>query len=161
MHQQFDVAKRAGRNPDARDLLRASSLRCTGPRLAVLTMLAEQQRPLTCSDATRQLGPTGCDPATVYRTLVTLADVGLARIVNGVDGKTHYELASADAVVSADHDHTHQHAHFVCVTCTTVTCLAAISSVEICADDAWARAAANAQMQLHGVCPECELIGNE
>lgn len=157
-NQQFSRPENA---PDARALLRGLSLRCTSPRLAVLTMLAEQERPLTCSEATVRLGAAGCDPATVYRTLVTLADVGLARIVNGVDGKTHYELASAETGVSSTHDHTHEHAHFVCSSCTTVTCLAAINAVEICAEDAWLRAAASAQMQLHGVCPDCAAASNE
>ncbi len=140
---------------DARALLRRLSLRATGPRLAVLSMLETQERPLTCTEATAQLGPAGCDPATVYRTLITLADVGLARVVNGVDGRTHYELASSDTSVASKHDHTHEHAHFVCGSCAAVTCLAAISSVDICADEPWLRAAANAQLQLHGVCPDC------
>jgi Fur family ferric uptake transcriptional regulator len=57
---------------EARSLLRAHSLRVTGPRLAVLQILAEAKKPLAYVEVLHRLGETDWDPATIYRNLVKL-----------------------------------------------------------------------------------------
>lgn len=133
----------------ARERLRAASLRCTDARLAVVALLERRAGPMTCSDASSELGVGQCDPATVYRTLVTLAEHGIARVVGWADGMAHYELSTTD-------ESGHQHAHFHCTCCADVTCLpAGEAPVAFGAADPWRAAVATAQLQLHGVCPGC------
>lgn len=133
----------------ARDRLRAASLRCTDARIAVLSLLEHANGPATCSDVADALGEDRCDPATVYRTLVTLADHGIAHVVSWAEGMAHYELASSN-------DDEYAHAHFHCVECASVTCLPADQVASgLSPSDPWRSAVARAQHQLHGVCPDC------
>lgn len=135
----------------ARALLKAHGLRATAPRLAVITLLARQQRPLAHTEVLTALGPTDWDPATVYRNLVKLAEVGLARVVSKAEGMARYELTPRGD--TADTRHTHP--HFVCTDCGTVSCLPQAAVNQTPGDPAWRAAVARAEVQFRGVCPDC------
>lgn len=102
---------------ELRDLLRASSLRATTPRLAVLEQLHEHRGPMTHEEVMRRLGADAFDRASVYRILSDLTESGLLRRMDLGDHIWRYELQDACRAIDDDH------AHFLCEQCGTVSCL--------------------------------------
>lgn len=76
----------------AKTLLRQHQLRVTTPRLEVFLALAHCDHPVSHSELLEGLGEVDWDQATVYRNLVKLSEVGLARIVSHAEGVSRYEL---------------------------------------------------------------------
>ncbi|HZZ73104.1 MAG TPA: transcriptional repressor [Pirellulales bacterium] len=108
----------AAANPEKlRDAIRASGLRCTAARLAVLQHLATASRPLTHAEVADQLNGKNFDRATIYRNLMELTEVGLAARIELGDHVWRFE------VKRADHSEANEHPHFVCVDCGEVSCL--------------------------------------
>jgi Fur family ferric uptake transcriptional regulator len=132
---------------DAERALRAAGLRATGPRIFVLRLLAETRRPLSHSEVVKKVGVGQWDPATIYRNLVKLVEVGLIRVASTAEGITRYESRKAG-------EEAHVHPHFTCKKCGGVTCLpGAILRGEV--EHAWIEALKDAELQLIGKCPGC------
>ncbi len=134
----------------ARRLLREHGLRATSPRLAVLMLLSQAKTPLSHSQVVERLGETDWDPATIFRNLIKLRDVGIAPVVTRVGGVDRYALSGQDDVTND-----HQHPHFVCDDCGQVACLPAQLTVSMADDGPWAESVAQAMVQLRGACPDC------
>jgi Fur family ferric uptake transcriptional regulator len=132
-----------------RALLQAANTRVTAPRIAVLQVLARSPRPLAHGEVMAALAAQPWDQATLYRNLLKLVEVGLARVATDAGGLIRYELAAGDAA------HTHVHPHFVCRDCGKVQCLPALDVA--LHDDAarWRDAIADAEVQIVGRCPDC------
>lgn len=128
---------------EAKELLRSHDLRATGPRLTVLRIVEGAERPLAHSEITDRLGDGDSDPATIYRNLVRLTEVGLVRIVSHAGGMARYEFAAE------------RHPHFVCDDCGTVSCLPASAAPAPAMTGPWASSLADADVQLQGHCPDC------
>lgn len=128
-------------------VLREYGLRATGPRLAVVACLLTQARPLTYSEMVELIGQEALDPATIYRNLVKLTEIGLAKVVSHAEGMAHYELQ-----LGKTH---HNHAHFVCTDCGTVACLPETVAPKFKVEGKWADAVQEAAIQFEGTCPEC------
>ncbi|WP_297614588.1 Fur family transcriptional regulator [Nocardia sp.] len=134
-----------------RRLLREHGLRCTTPRLAVLSVL-DIDPPvghLSAGQIHRRLAEQGreVDVTTVYRTVSTLVEVGVLHALTLDEHVTTYGLA----------DHPHHHA--ICTRCATM--------IEVPADrlsTALAQASLgssfalseHAGLTLHGLCPDCQ-----
>ncbi len=101
---------------ELKERLRSLGLRATGSRVAVLSELHEQGRPMTQAEVMARLGP-GFDGATVYRVLSDLAEIGLLRRLDLGDKVWRFELDDVCRGVAIDHP------HFMCESCQTVTCL--------------------------------------
>ena len=132
---------------EARKLLQENGLRTTGPRLAVLTLLAKADSPLSHSEVLARLGETDWDQATIYRNLVKLRDAGIAPVVSRVDGIDRYALSRAGT--------RHLHPHFVCDDCGRVACLPAELEKSMSMPGPWAASIEKAMVQLRGACPDC------
>ena len=133
---------------DARSLLKDFGLRATGPRIAVLKILYAAENALSCSEVLDQLGDTDWDPATIYRNLIKLKDVGIAVIVSRADGISRYALKK-------EGDDTHKHPHFFCNDCDTVSCLPLDLTMNVPMNEYWTNSIAQAMVQLRGTCPDC------
>lgn len=106
-------------SPDAQALradLQTAGLRVTPTRLAVLAILRSAEHSLTHQEIARLLQGDGCDPTTVYRSLVALVDAGLALRADVGDHVWRFQAATDDA-------RPHEHPHFVCVECGGVECM--------------------------------------
>ncbi|MBL6722159.1 MAG: transcriptional repressor [Planctomycetes bacterium] len=133
----------------AREQLRASGLRATSARLAVLQALSRSPKPLAHSELVKALGPAaGCDPATVFRTLTRLVETGLATVVSQAGGMDRYALGSGSA-------ETHEHPHFICSDCGSVSCLDVVATPSLEVPRRWRRSVQAATLQLQGRCPDC------
>ena len=133
---------------EARQLLRESRLRVTGPRLAVLEVLAAADKPLSYGEVLKRMEDMDWDPATVYRNLVKLREAGLASVVSRASGSDRYVFAAGEG---ADH----HHPHFVCDDCGEVSCLPTTLTASMVMDGPWAASIQRAAVQFRGECPEC------
>ena len=95
------------------DELRARGLRATASRVAVLDGLRRRGAPASHGEMAEALSEGPWNRTTVYRNLLDLARVGLARRFDVGDSVWRYE-----AVGSRD-----GHPHFVCDRCGDVACL--------------------------------------
>jgi len=128
--------------------IRDLGLRVTAPRLAVLRLLAEAERPLSHAEVVTELGEDiGWDRATVYRNLVALVGVSLVRVASHAGGITRYELAR-------ESDKDHGHPHFVCDDCGVISCLPGTEIVPP-KKSQWSKAIKAAEVQFVGRCPSC------
>jgi Fur family ferric uptake transcriptional regulator len=101
--------------------LRAHGLRATAARAAVYEVLLSVGGPVTHADVCDKLEGAAFDRATIYRNLVDLAEVGIARRSDLGDHLWRFELTDR-----AHDDHEKDdaaHPHFVCTECGTVECL--------------------------------------
>ncbi len=132
---------------EARTKLREAGLRVTGPRVAVLRLLADTDRPVSHTDVVDTLGSDEWSGSTLYRNLRKMVDVGLARVTNRADGIDRYELSRPGE--------RHDHPHFVCEDCGSVECLPDTRIARRPADPSWQASVKAATVQLVGVCPSC------
>ena len=130
-------------------LLRQVGLKNTVTRIAVLQQLWSQTHPMSHSDFVHTLQQVG-DQATIYRTLISFVDRGLARVASTASGIVRYE-----PVMQGEKEST-IHPHFVCQDCGIVTCLP-VSSVITTIDPYWVERLQQAKLQFVGTCAECDV----
>ena len=131
-----------------RALLSEHGLRATSPRLAVLQILHEAEKPLSHSEVLEKLGEIDWDPATIFRNLVKLREAGIAPVVSRLDGIDRYALKTSEGDA-------HQHPHFSCDDCGQLICLPGDITNTTALESAWAKAVQQASIQLRGQCPDC------
>jgi Fur family transcriptional regulator, ferric uptake regulator len=137
------LAALADRKKQIRDL----GLRVTAPRLAVLRVLAEAERPLSHSEVVVRLGDDAVwDRATVYRNLIALVGVSLVRVASHAGGVCRYELAQGKNECA--------HPHFLCDGCGIVSCLPE-TEVITPKKAKWTKSLKAAEVQFVGRCPSC------
>jgi len=137
---------------ELRDQLRAAGLRATAPRVAVLSLLLESERPLSHSEVVAGIGHDDWDRATLFRNLVKLEETGFARVASRVGGVVRYEARGPN-------DDSHGHPHFACQGCGKVMCLKGVS-LSLPTTGEWNAALADADLQLVGTCPVCRGVAN-
>lgn len=130
-----------------RALLQAANARVTAPRLAVLGTLATSARPLSHGEVLEALRGEPWDQATLYRNLLKLVELGLARVATDVGGLIRYEATLGASA--------HAHPHFVCKDCGKIECMPSINIALPIDEAGWSSAVRRAQVQLVGVCPSC------
>lgn len=115
-------AKQVTTLAEIRTEIRATGMRSTAPRIAVLERLRRATSPLSHAEITEELLPLGFDRATIYRNLVDLAEAGLVSRIELGDHVWRYEIRR-----SAPRAGEGEHPHFVCNDCGTVSCLPTVS----------------------------------
>jgi len=130
-----------------RKLLRDRGLRATSSRLAVLEHLrTHPEQPMSHAEIAEKLaGPW--DPATIYRNLLDLVEIGLARRTDVGDHVWRFE--------SINEAHKDGHPHFVCTECGVVACLPEMELVLPRAKTPRAVKHRKVELQLRGLCDSC------
>ena len=128
-------------------LLHDAGLRATAPRVAVLRTLSGAERPLSHAEVVAAIGTDDWDAATLYRNLIKLDEVGLARVASRVGGITRFAAQEQGAPP-------HLHPHFACRDCGEVRCLED-ASLSLPPEPKWREALSDADVQLVGRCPKC------
>lgn len=129
-----------------RTAVRDAGLRATPSRIAVLHLLRAAQAPVSHSEVVAKLASQAWDPATIYRNLTDLSDVGLARRTDVGDHVWRFEAASHEATA---------HPHFVCTECGTVECLPDFEYVVTRAKTPRAIRQKRVEVQMRGLCDAC------
>jgi Fur family ferric uptake transcriptional regulator len=96
-------------------------MRVTSVRVAVLGALGNARTAMTAQELVDALGGAagGVDRVTVYRTLNSLVEAGVAHKVDPGDRVFRFGLTAPASATEAGH----QHPHFVCDACGNVECL--------------------------------------
>ncbi|HEX3480843.1 MAG TPA: transcriptional repressor [Kofleriaceae bacterium] len=131
-----------------RTAVRNAGLRATPSRIAVLRLLRAAGSPVSHSDVVAELASQAWDPATIYRNLTDLSNVGLARRTDVGDHVWRYEAITAGHQASA-------HPHFVCTECGSVECLPELDYVITRARTPRAVRLKRVEVQLRGPCDAC------
>jgi Fur family ferric uptake transcriptional regulator len=134
-----------------RDLIRQAGLRSTQARVAILERLQTSKAPLTHAQVADELESRGFDKATIYRSLVEMAEAGLLTRMELVDHLWRYELRRA---TNADQP---EHLHFLCQDCGKVQCLDGTSVASALAPSIRrAMGATISEVLLKGQCRDCK-----
>ena len=132
---------------DAKDALRMAGLRATAPRVAVLRLLATAKKPLSHGEVVDAIGSDNWDQATLYRNLIKLVEMDLARVASHAGGVARYEAQN-------ENEGSHFHPHFSCRKCGLINCLpeARFSGTM---SRRWKKSLQSSDLELVGDCPDC------
>lgn len=130
-----------------RAAVRNAGLRATPSRIAVLHLLRSAGSPVSHGDVVAKLASQAWDPATIYRNLTDLSDVGLARRTDVGDHIWRYEAINGHKAAA--------HPHFVCTECGSVECLPELDYVVTRAKTPRAVRLKRVEVQLRGQCDSC------
>jgi Fur family ferric uptake transcriptional regulator len=132
------------------DQLRAKSHKVTGLRQAILTVLSQQEHPVSTKEILAALPQGDCDLATVYRSMHLLEGLGMVKRFDFGDGCARFELLE-------EGDDGHHH-HLVCTRCAEVVeieeCLMAEVDERIAARNGFQ--AVTHKLEFFGICPGCQ-----
>jgi Fur family transcriptional regulator, ferric uptake regulator len=148
-------------DPALRDLLKRGKLRVTSVRLAILRVLGATRVALDAAHVATAIKTAGenADRVTVYRTLNSLVDSGIAHRVD--PGDRVFRFLLTDHGRCTDEHHVHEHPHMMCDHCGSVECLADAEVIVRARDggqgDANRRKLKLTQqdVMLHGTCDRC------
>src|SRR5215510_10413216 len=107
---------------ELRAKIRATGLRSTAPRVAVLQYLQQATTPVSHAALYEALADQGFDRATIYRNLIDLTEVGLLSRTDVGDHVWRFELRQ-----EGQRGHQNEHPHFMCTDCGEVACLPGVS----------------------------------
>ena len=133
---------------DLIDHLRASRLRVTSGRMAVLEAIRSGEKPLTIEEiiSDPHVSKRKLDTVTVYRIVHACIKCGILRQIDFQEGKFRYELASLP-----------HHHHIVCTIC------GAVAEIDACLPDTIDTSikkktgfqVASHALEFFGICPSC------
>lgn len=133
-------------NDTLRTRIRDAGLRVTAPRLAVLQVLTQAERPHSHADVVERL--ESWDRATLWRNLNDLAEGGILRRIEAGDHTWRFEIAPTE--------HDHAHAHFTCTVCGDLSCIDdVIVTVRRANGDIGPIDLSSTQVHLRGICDDC------
>ena len=130
----------------ARELLRRSGLRLTGPREGILNVLLEVARPVTHEQITAKLAAGAPNKVTIYRVLESFVEAGIVHRAFLAERTWHFELAD-----NCTEDQCHP--HFTCRSCEATHCFtdAALPMTK----SPMGFTVLHQRVQLEGLCPAC------
>lgn len=136
---------------EIRAKIRASGLRSTAPRVAVLQYLQTATTPVSHAELFEVLADQGFDRATIYRNLVDLTEVGLLSRTDVGDHVWRFELKR-----EGHSGHQMEHPHFMCTDCKEIACLPGVN-VRIFPVPGTPKSLLTKQIgvQLQGLCDRC------
>lgn len=129
------------------DMLRRAALYCTAGRVAVLTVLARAEKPLTGQQIAARLGRERLDKVTIYRALECFVRAGLVHKAYTHNRAWHFELAHNCAEDQC-------HPHFTCTDCGNTLCVTGVS-LPLAKSPGKGFVVHRQQVRLEGLCPAC------
>ena len=130
--------------------LRRQARRLTGPRQAILRVLADAGRPLSSKEIHAALPRRSCDVVTVYRSLHLLEELKAVHRFDLGDGVARFRL-----LPEGDTGHHH---HLVCRYCSLVVeldhCILGELEERLARESGYV--ALSHHLQFFGVCPACQ-----
>jgi Fe2+ or Zn2+ uptake regulation protein len=131
----------------AGDLLNLAKLRRTNPRVAILGVLLDADKPLTQDQISTELGGDAPDKVTIYRTLESFISTGLVHRAFLHGRVWHFELAGNCTEEQC-------HPHFTCTNCGDTHCFTGVS-MPMARSPEKGFVIGHQRVQLEGYCPKC------
>jgi Fur family ferric uptake transcriptional regulator len=128
--------------------LKSVKLNRTNCRLAILKVLTNARRPLPQDQIAKRLGRKSFDKVTIYRTLESFTNAGLAHKAFLLKRAWHYELADNCTESQC-------HPHFTCSSCGQTFCMTDLS-LPMARSPYRGFKIKHQQVRLEGLCPECK-----
>jgi Fur family ferric uptake transcriptional regulator len=130
----------------ARNLLTSAGLRLTRPRLAILGVLLNAEKPITHDQITVKLAHPIPNKVTIYRVLESFLQAGIVHKAFLRERAWHFELAR-------NCTDTQCHPHFTCTSCEATYCFtdAALPMTK----SPRGFTIHHQRVQLEGLCPNC------
>ena len=130
--------------------MKAAGLRLTDPRRKMWKQISRQSGPFSTEELHSKLNrarQSGCDLATVYRSLASFVEIGLLHSCEFGDGIARFERTTGDG----GHHH-----HVICKACHKVEALTACN-IEPAQDGLAAKGYTelNHRLEFFGLCPDC------
>jgi Fe2+ or Zn2+ uptake regulation protein len=133
-------------HPSGEDYLRENGLRVTAQRLSIYTVLAQASGPLSAEEISENAHGT-LDLATVYRTLESFVEAGIARSVRLGSRSEKFELADC------------HHHYLMCRSCDRVetvhACLTPAALKAVAAEQPDFASIDDHTLELYGTCRAC------
>ncbi|MEX0679991.1 MAG: Fur family transcriptional regulator [Balneolales bacterium] len=138
---------------ELKEILHRFGLKVTDTRLKVLEVLKNSPIALSHTDITARIHDDKLDKVTLYRTLNSFTERGLAHKVATEERNWLYALHLSEIQQSATNKN---HAHFICNQCERIYCLPleienTISEME----EIHGFVVISHEYRLHGICPDC------
>lgn len=131
-------------------LLREHGIKVTTTRLLVLKALLDRHRPTSPQELLESIPEHGLDQVTVYRTLTTLVESGLAQPVSTIDGSRRFEVHACEGCRVS-------HPHLQCRRCGELVCLEeGVLPPPIIPTRLGGYLIDEAKVYLFGTCPACQ-----
>ena len=134
---------------DIKKKIRENGLKSTMTRVAVFQHLFSSSKPCSHTELVQSLDERYGDQATIYRTLLSFVEKGIARIASQAGGIARYELVKEGETAQ------HVHPHFICDECGEVSCLPK-TTVITQVDEQWQEILKQAKLQFIGFCLDCQ-----
>jgi len=128
-------------------LLNSAKLKRTEPRRTILSVLLTAGKPQTADEIASAIGKGCPNKVTVYRTLESLVEAGLAHRAYVGDKSRYYETADRCSESQC-------HPHFVCTDCGQTHCLTQVT-VPMATSAPAGFIINRQQVRLEGICPSC------
>lgn len=142
-----------------RKKLREAGLRATTARLAIVRTLEEAGGAISATEVMDRLDIVGMDRVTVYRTLGSLVECGLAHKLDPGDRVWRFTLEFGQSSLN-EVDHS-THLHFVCEDCGTISCLDnAYAELKLGSHAGRGYLIREQETVLRGKCPTCQAIAS-
>ncbi len=135
-----------------KEILHQYGLKVTNARVKVLHVLMQSQVALSHGDIFSRINGNGLDKVTLYRTLSSFVNAGLAHKVATEDRTWLHALHMPEERDEGVEDH----AHFVCDTCERIYCLPLVTeaAAAVPIKESGFQVKSH-EYRLHGTCPEC------
>lgn len=137
---------------EALESLKASGLKTTRTRKALLGILVHEHGPFTIEELQQRLDTQGspCDIVTIYRNMTSFEEFGLVRSCDFGDGLTRFEWAQGE--------HAHHH-HIICKNCRRV------EELELCVVEELEQLVSKRgysqvshRLEFYGICSQCQAL---
>jgi Fur family ferric uptake transcriptional regulator len=140
---------------EIKSLLKEHNLKVTKIRLDVLELMIKSGVAMSHAQISEKLGQDHVDKVTLYRTLNTFTEVGIAHKVATEDRNWLYAIYEHDG--HSHNNHGHEHAHFICDECDKIYCFPIDEHLtEIQQQIQKGFQIKSKEIRLHGTCPICQ-----
>lgn len=130
----------------AKKILKSLSVKCTKPRLEILTALLNAKSPLSKEDISLSINNARINKTTIYRNLEMLIELGVVHRAYLNERKWYYEL-------SHNCEENQCHPHFTCTNCGNTSCFSGDFFLKVIDKDGFE--IHHQSVHLKGLCPSC------
>lgn len=134
----------------ARILLEKSGLKKTQGRIAILSLLLNEDKPNTQQEIKEKLQDIHINEVTIYRALEAFEKAGMIHRVEGIDKIWRF-------AISINASSRNAHPHFICTTCGEIECLTDIKIPELLPRGSGYKIKER-EMLLKGICQHCATV---